>query len=114
MSVQYLEIVSNEADTVIGLYESVHGLTFGEPDPSLGQARVATRADGTVVGVREPLAEHEQPVVRAYVAVEDIERAAKKAADHGAIVAFAPTRLGNWGTFAILIQGSTEHGLWQR
>ena len=47
-----------------GLYQRIHGLSFGPPDPDLGQARVATGADGTLVGIRKPLAPHEQPIVR--------------------------------------------------
>jgi hypothetical protein len=53
---------------------AVHSLSFGPPDPDLGQARVATRADGTLVGIRKPLAAHEQPIMRTYLAVEDIQQ----------------------------------------
>ena len=52
MAVHYLEIVSNHVDTLTGLYQRMHGLSFGPPDPDLGQARVAIRVDGTLVGVR--------------------------------------------------------------
>ncbi|MBV9544646.1 MAG: hypothetical protein JOY61_09730 [Chloroflexi bacterium] len=114
MAVDYLEIVSNDVDTLTRLYERMHGLSFGPPDADLGQARVATRADGSLVGVRKPLAAHEQPIMRAYLAVRDIERAVKNAEDSGAIVAYPPTRQGDRGTFAIVIQGGVEHGLWQR
>jgi hypothetical protein len=75
MAVHYLEIVSNDVDTLTGLYERIHGLSFGPPDPDLGQARVATGADGTLVGIRRPLAAHEQPIMRTYLAVEDIQQA---------------------------------------
>ena len=92
----------------------MHGLSFGPPDPDLGHARVATQADGTLVGIRNPLAAHEQPIMRAYLAVEDIEQAIKKAEESGATIAYPPTRQGNHGTFAIVIQGDAEHGLWQR
>src|SRR5437762_9926097 len=101
MTVHYLEIVSNDADAVTGLYERMHGLSFGPPDPDLGQARVAARADGTLVGIRKPLAAHEQPIIRTYLAVEDT-------------IAYPPTRQGQRGTFAIVIQGDVQHGLWQR
>jgi predicted enzyme related to lactoylglutathione lyase len=114
MAVDYLEIVSNDVDTLTGLYERMLGLSFGPPDPDLGQARVATRADGTLVGIRKPLAAHEQPIVRSYLAVEDIQQSAKQAEEHGAIVAYPPTRQGRRGTFAIVIQGDVQHGLWQR
>ena len=114
LAVHYLEIVSNDVDTLTGLYERLHGLSFGSPDPDLGRARVATGADGTLVGIRKPLAAHEQPIMRTYLAVEDIQQAVKKAEEHGAIVAYPPTRQGQRGTFAIVIQGAAQHGLWQR
>jgi predicted enzyme related to lactoylglutathione lyase len=114
MAVHYLEIVSNEADILTGLYQRMHGLSFGPPDPDLGEARVATQANGTLVGIRKPLAAHEQPIMRSYLAVEDIQQAVKKAEEHGAIVAYPPTRQGQRGTFAIVIQGDVQHGLWQR
>jgi predicted enzyme related to lactoylglutathione lyase len=114
MAVHYLEIVSTDVDTLVGLYERMQGLSFGSADPDLGQARVATRADGTLVGIRRPLAAHEHPIMRTYLAVEDIQQAVKKAEEHGATVAYPPTRQGQRGTFAIVIQGGVEHGLWQR
>ncbi|HEX8950325.1 MAG TPA: hypothetical protein VF945_00700 [Polyangia bacterium] len=114
MTVHYLEIVSNEADAVAALYQSVHGLSFGPPDPDLGQARVATRADGALLGIRKPLAAHEQPIVRSYLAVEDIQQAVEQAEQRGATIAYPPTRQGHRGAFAIVILGGVEHGLWQR
>lgn len=114
MAVHYLEIVSNEVDTLTGLYQRLHGLSFGPPDRDLGQARVATYADGALVGIRKPLAAHEQPIMRTYLAVKDIQQAVKKAEESGATIAYPPTRQGNQGTFAIVIQGGVEHGLWQR
>lgn len=114
MAIHYLEIVSNDVDTLIALYERMHGLSFGAPDADLGQARVAMRDDGTLVGIRKPLAEHEQPITRTYLAVDDIQQAVKNAEDSGAIIAYPPTRQGKRGTFAIVIQGDVQHGLWQR
>lgn len=114
MVVHYLEIVSNDVDTLTGLYQRLYGLSFGPPDADLGQARVATRPDGTLVGIRAPLAAHEQPIMRTYLMVEDIEQAVKKAEEHGAIIAYPPTRQGQRGTFAIVLQGGVQHGLWQR
>ena len=113
MAVQYLEIVSDDVDTLTALYQRIYGLSFGPPDSDLGQARVATRADGTLVGIRKPLAAHEQPIIRTYLAVEDIQQAAKKAEDAGATIAYPPTRQGQRGTFAIVIHGGLQHGLWQ-
>ena len=114
MAVHYLEIVSNDVDTLARLYQRIHGLSFSPPDPDLGQARVATRADGTLVGIRKPLAAHEQPIMRSYLAVDDIQQAVKDAEDHGAAIAYPPTQQGQRGTFAIVIQGDVQHGLWQR
>jgi predicted enzyme related to lactoylglutathione lyase len=114
MAVHYLEIVSNDLDALVGLYQRMHGLSFGPPDPDLGQARVAVQADGALVGIRKPLAAHEQPIMRTYLAVEDIDRAVKEVEESGATIAYPPTRQGNQGIFAIVIQGGVEHGLWQR
>jgi len=114
VAIHYLEIVSNDADQLTALYEGMHNLSFGPPDPDLGQARVARRADGTLVGIRKPLAAHERPIMRTYLAVEDIQEAVKKAEANGATIAYPPTRQGQQGTFAIVIQGGVENGLWQR
>lgn len=114
MPVHYLEIVSDEVDSLIDLYQRVHDLSFGPADPELGQARVATQADGALVGIRNPLAAHEHPIMRAYLAVEDIQQAVEEAERSGATIAYPPTRQGDQGTFAIVIQGGVEHGLWQR
>ena len=114
MAVHYLEIVSDDVDTLAGLYQQVHGLSCGSPDPDLGQARAAARADGTLVGIRKPLAAHEPPIMRTCLAVEDIQQAVKKAEDAGATIAYPPTRQGRRGTFAIVIHGGVQHGLWQR
>ena len=114
MAVYYLEIVSNEVDALTELYHRMHGLSFGPPDPDLGQARVATQADGALVGIRKPLAAHEQPIMRTYLVVEDIRQAVDEAEESGATIAYPPTRQGDQGTFAIVIQGEVEHGLWQR
>jgi predicted enzyme related to lactoylglutathione lyase len=113
MAVHYLEIVSNDVDTLLDLYQRMHGLAFGPPDPDLGQARVATQADGSLVGIRAPLAAHETPIVRTYLAVGDIQRAVQAAAAHGATIAYPPTPQGHRGTFAIVIHGGVQHGLWQ-
>ena len=114
MAIHYLEIVSNDVETLTGLYQRMHGLSFGAPEPALGEARVATQADGAVIGIRKSLAAHEEPIMRTYLAVEDVRRAVKAAEESGAMIAYPPTRQGNRGTFAIVIQGDVEHGLWQR
>ena len=114
MDIHYLEIVTNDVDALCATYEHVHGLSFGPEDPDLGQARVAVRPDGSLVGIRRPLAEHEQPTMRTYLEVVDIQRAVEEAENAGAVIAYPPTRQGKRGTFAIFIHGDVEHGLWQR
>jgi len=110
---QYLEIVSVDVEAVVALYERLFGLTFDAPDPDLGSARVARQADGSLVGVRAPLAAHEEPVVRVYLAVADIEEAVRVAEVGGATIAYGPERQGERGTFAIYFQGGAKHGFWQ-
>jgi predicted enzyme related to lactoylglutathione lyase len=114
MTVHYLEIVSEDAEALTGLYERMCALSFAAPDADLGGARVASRADGTLLGIRKPLAAHEQPIVRTYVAVPDMASAVEHARTCGAVIAYGPTRQGQRGTFAIVILGGVQHGLWQR
>ena len=114
MTVHYLEIVSDDVDNLVKLYEQTCNLSFGSPEPAMGQARVATRSDGTIVGIRAPLAAHEEPIIRTYLGVEDIQQALQKAEVCGAEVTYPPTEQGEWGTFSIVIQGSVQHGFWQR
>ena len=51
--------------------------------------------------------------MRTYLAVEDIQRAVKKAEDAGATIAYPPTQQGQRGTFPIVLPGGVQHGLWQ-
>ena len=113
-NLHYLEIVTNDVDALCATYERVHALSFGPEDPDLGQARVAVRPDGSLVGIRKPLAEHDGPIMRTYLEVADIQKAVEEAEGAGAIIAYPPTPHGELGTFAIFIQGDVEHGLWQR
>ncbi|MEM9693164.1 MAG: hypothetical protein AAGA56_11510 [Myxococcota bacterium] len=114
MSIHYLEIVTEDVDKVCRLYEQVDALSFGSETTEMGQARLAVRADGSMVGVRRPLADHESPIMRTYVAVENAQQAVNAAEASGAMVAYPPTEQGEYGTFAIVIQGGVQHGLWQR
>lgn len=113
-TVQYLEVVTNELDSTCAFYGAMWGLSFGEEIAALGQARTAKRPDGTLVGIRKPMAEHEAPIIRSYVAVDDIAVAAKAAEEQGAMIAYPPTKQGDYGTFAIVILDGVQHGLWQR
>lgn len=114
MQVHYLEFVCADVAAQCDALEASHALSFGPAVPELGNARVATGPDGTQVGVRAPLADHEQPIIRPYLVVDDIERAISQAESKGAVVAYPPTRQGDTGTWAIYIVGDLQVGLWQR
>lgn len=114
MRIHYLEIVCRDVAAQCSALERVHGVAFGPPVADLGQARVAELPGGTLIGVRAPLAEHEQPIVRTYVEVADIERAVRDAEAAGAMIAYPPTRQGDTGTWAIYFLGDVQLGLWQR
>ena len=113
MKIQYLEIVTAEVEAVCKAYSQIHGVTFGEADPNLGGARTAKLANGGLLGVRGPLRETEEPVVRPYVLVEDIEASLAAAEDSGAKIALPPMEIAGHGTCGIFIQGGIECGLWQ-
>ncbi|HXI04072.1 MAG TPA: hypothetical protein VNI57_12925, partial [Candidatus Saccharimonadales bacterium] len=72
MQIHYLEIVTREVDAVCATYAAAHGVRFGEPDEGLGNARTAPLPGGGLVGVRAPMHETEQPVVRPYWLVDDV------------------------------------------
>ena len=113
MQVHYLEIVTSEVDATCAAYEKLHGLSFSDPDPGLGNARTATLAGGGRVGVRAPMNEAETPVVRPYVLVDDVDAAAQAAVEAGGEIAHPPMEIPGHGKFAIYIQGGIHHGLWQ-
>lgn len=109
----YIEIVSTNVPSAVGLHEHMLGLSFSEPDADLGGARVAELPDGSLLGVRGPLADHDVPIVRVYVGVADIEKAVREAESVGAMLAYGPVAQGARGTFAILIHEGNQLGLWQ-
>ena len=113
MQIQYLEIVTPDVDAVCQTYSKLYGVTFKDADPNLGNARTAKLASGGMVGVRAPMRETENPVVRPYVLVDDIQAAVDAAAEGGAEIAIPPMAIPGHGTFAIFIQGGVESGLWQ-
>lgn len=113
MKVEYLEIVTPKvAETCEALSKS-HGVEFGEPVPALGNARTARLSDGGRIGVRVPLRATEEPAVRPYVLLEDIDAAVKAAVAAGGEVAIPPMEIPGQGTFAMYLLGGIDHGLWQ-
>ncbi len=113
MKVHYLEIVSHDVNAVCKAYELAHAVSFGEPDKLLGGARTCTLSDDSIIGVRGPLRETEEPVVRPYYLVEDIEKAVANVEAEGATIAMPPMEIPGKGKFAIYLLGSNDHGLWQ-
>lgn len=113
MKVQYLEIVTRDVDAVSAAYASAFDVRFGEPDAGLGGARVASLAGGGLVGVRAPLRETEEPVVRPYWLVSDMDAAVAAVVQAGGKIAHPPMEIPGHGRFAIYLQGGNDHGLWQ-
>ncbi|MEL7538631.1 MAG: hydroxylase [Pseudomonadota bacterium] len=114
MQIHYLEIVTEQVDAVCATYAAANSVQFGAPDPGLGNARTAALPGGGLVGVRAPMHETEQPVVRPYWLVDDIDAAVAAAVEAGAEIAHPPLAIPGHGSFAIYIQGDIHHGLWQR
>lgn len=113
MQIHYLEVVTSDVAAVCAAYEAANGVRFGGPDAGLGNARTAALTGGGLVGVRAPLHESEQPVVRPYWLVDDIEAALAAAVAKGAEIAHPPLEIPGHGTFAIYIHGGVHHGLWK-
>ena len=113
MLVQYLEIVTADVDATCSALEKLHGVSFGEPEAGLGNARTARLKGGGRIGVRAPMREDEEPVVRPYVLVDDIEAAVKAAEAAGGQFAMYPTEVPGHGKFAIYFQGGIQYGLWE-
>lgn len=113
MVIQYLEIVTPDVEKTCEALAAAHGVAFGEPIAMLGNARTADLADGGRIGVRAPMRADEDPVVRPYVLVDDIEAAVEAAKKAGAEVAIAPMEIPGQGKFSIYILGGIDHGLWE-
>lgn len=114
MQIHYLEIVTRQVDDVCSAYAAAHGVKFGKQDAALGNARTAEISGGGLVGVRAPMSETEEPVVRPYWLVDDVAAAVSAIEDAGGEIAHPPLQLPGHGTFAIYIAGGVHHGLWER
>lgn len=112
MGVHYLEIVCEDIEATCALLEQIQGLKFGDDISDLGFAKVAKSLDGHLVGVRKLLGDHETPIIRPYLKVDDMKKAVESAEQKGAIIAYPPTRQGSTGTWAIFILNGIQHGLW--
>lgn len=114
VQVHYLEIVTPSVDATCQALAAQHGVTFSDPDPMLGNARVAALANGGRIGVRAPMREDEAPVVRPYTLVDDIAAALAAAEAAGGMVAMHATEIPGQGKFAIYFLGDIQHGLWEK
>jgi predicted enzyme related to lactoylglutathione lyase len=114
VQIQYLEIVTPDVDATCATLGQVHGVDFSDPVEALGNARTAPLPGGGMLGVRGPMAESENPIVRFYMLVDDIEAATRAAEASGGEIAHPPLEIPGVGTFSIYIQGGVHYGLWQR
>ena len=114
MQIYYLEIITKEVDAVCAAYAATNGVRFSKPDAGLGNARTAALLGGGLVGVRAPMHDAEEPIVRPYWLVDDIKAAFAAAVKAGGEAAHPPLEIPGHGTFAIYIKGGINHGLWQR
>lgn len=114
MQIHYLEIVTDSVDAVCAAHSATTGAEFGPAEAGLGGARTASLLGGGMVGVRTPMRDSEEPVVRPYWLVDDIAAAVQAAQESGAEIAHPAMEIPGHGTFAIYIHGGTQHGLWQR
>lgn len=113
LKIQYLEIVTPDAEATCATYAAAIGAVFGDPVPALGNARIADMPDGSRLGIRAPMHDSEEPTVRPYWLVEDIRAAWTAALAAGAEEAHPPLEIPGVGTFAIFIRDGLHHGLWQ-
>lgn len=113
LPVHYLEIVTPSVNATCGALAKAHGVTFGEPVLELGSARTAALKGGWRIGVRAPMRTTEQPVIRPYVLVDDINAALKAAEAAGGKIALPAMEIPGHGTCAIYVLGGIDHGLWQ-
>lgn len=113
MKLQYLEIVTTDVEGAIAAFSSALVVRFGEPDAALGGARTASLEGGGLVGVRAPLRDDEDPVVRPYWLVPDIDAAHAAAVEAGGQTAVPPLEIPGHGKFSIYHQSGNDHGLWQ-
>ncbi len=114
MQIYYLEIVTHDVSAVCEQNTAIHGVKFGDPEPSLGGARTAKLGDASLLGVRAPMSPTEEPIVRPYWLVPDIVASVAAAEQSGAETALPPTELPGFGQCAIMIQGGVQTGLWQK
>lgn len=113
MKLHYLEIVTPDIEATCATYENIYSVKFSEEDELLGGAKTCTLPDDTIIGVRAPLRETEEPIIRPYWLVDDIEKAVSIIETQGGEIAVPPLEIPSKGKFAIYIQGGIDQGFWQ-
>ncbi|GBL04325.1 VOC family protein [Glaciecola sp. KUL10] len=112
--IHYLEIVTSNVNQVCDFYSQTLGVSFSDAIPELGGARTANLLNGgTLLGVRAPLHETEEPTSRPYYLVSNIVKAVEAAKNSGAQVAVPPMEISGRGQCAVLMFGPIQSGLWQ-
>jgi predicted enzyme related to lactoylglutathione lyase len=112
-AIHYFEIVTPDVDGACQLYGTAYGWSFEATGPELGNSFLAEMPDGGICGIRAPMHEQEEPIVRTYLRVADIEEAVQGAAELGAEIALGPMEIPGHGTIAIYFYGGVQQGLWQ-
>ncbi|MDH3628714.1 MAG: hydroxylase [Acidobacteriota bacterium] len=112
-TIYYLEIVTPDIEAACKLYGHAYGWQFEPKGPEWGGSVVAKLPGGSLCGIRAPLHEQENPVVRTYLRVTDIDSAVQEAEKLGATIALPPMEMPGAGKIAIYLFGGIEQGLWQ-
>jgi len=113
MKIGYLEIVTPDVDGTIAVFAAANGAVFSDPVAGLGNARVAEMPGGGRIGVRAPMRDTEDPVIRTYFLTDDIDAATEKAVAAGAELAHPVMELPGQGKFSIVLLGGNQFGFWQ-
>ena len=113
MQIHYLEVVTHDIDLVCASYALISQIQFSACDTSLGNARTASLEGGSMIGVRLPMAEWEEPIICPYYLVSNIDQAVANVVQSGGEIAHPPLEISGCGKFAIYILGGNNHGLWQ-
>ncbi len=113
MKLQYLEIVSQDVDTQCAHFQKIHNVEFSAPTQTMGNARIARLNDNSLIGIRAPMHETEEPVTRPYFLCTDIETAIANLPQSGVEIMHPPLEIPGYGTFAVYKIGGVQQGLWQ-
>ena len=111
--IHYLEIVTPDPEAARDVYSQAYGWRFMDKAPELGDAFVASLPNGSLCGIRAPMHTQEEPTVRTYIRVADVNSSIQRAAELGATVALEPTEISGHGMIAIYLYGGIEQGIWQ-